>query len=92
MLVILVVVVISGDILSIVVSFAAVKLRLYEKKEEEVMRQNLMKTEKYLKNNDITDFLSLEGVKDYFLLYNREWIVHNLPLIFNKEDFDENAG
>jgi hypothetical protein len=51
------------------------------------MRQNLLKTDKYLKNNDITDFLTLQGVKDYFLLYNCEWIVHNLPRIFDKEDF-----
>jgi hypothetical protein len=33
------------------------------------MRQNLLKTDKYLRNSDITDFLPLEGVKDYFLHY-----------------------
>lgn len=56
------------------------------------MRQNLLKTDKYLRNSDITDFLPLEGVKDYFLHYNSQWIVHNLPKIFDKEDFEENAG
>jgi hypothetical protein len=81
-----------GDVLSIVVSFAAVKLKLYEKREEETMRQNLIKTEKYLKDNDITKFLQLEGVKDYFLLYNKDWIIQNLHKIFEKEDFEENNG
>lgn len=69
-LVLLVTVTVVGDVLSFVVSLVALKMRLYEKKEEEVMRQNLLKTDKYLRNSDITDFLSLEGVKDYFLHYN----------------------
>lgn len=46
------------------------------------MRQNLNKTDKYLKNNDMTDFLELEGVKEYFIMYNKEWIVQNLHRIF----------
>ncbi len=57
-----------------------------------MIRQSLLKTEKYLKNNDITDFLQLQGVKDYFLLYNSDWIVHNMPKIFDKDDFEDNAG
>lgn len=46
------------------------------------MRQNLNKTDKYLKNNDALDFLELESVKEYFVMQNRNWIIQNLHKIF----------
>lgn len=50
------------------------------------MRVNLLKTDKYLRNNTdtIEYYLTLQGVKEFFLDYNAEWIVHNLPNIFSK--------
>lgn len=90
MLVILIVVIAAGDIWSLVLPLVAKKLRLYYKWEEETMKANLGKTEKYLRNNTETleYFLTLDGVKEYFLSYSAEWIVHNLPAIFDKEDFE----
>lgn len=73
--------------MSIIVSFIAVKLKLYDKNEEEVMRQNLVKIDKYLKRDDTAMYLELEGVKDYFLHFNRNWIIKNLGKIFTKQDF-----
>ena len=73
--------------MSMILSFIAVKLKLYDKNEEEVMRQNLAKIDKYLKTDDTAMYLQLEGVKDYFLVYNKDWIVKNLGKIFTKHDF-----
>lgn len=50
---------ISGEILSMLASVLAIKLKLYEKREEETMRQSLVKIEKYLKVNETADYLDL---------------------------------
>lgn len=70
----------------------AVKLKLYEKKEEESMRQSLFKIEKYLKLDDTSQYLDLPAVKDYFLHYNRNWIIFNFNRIFTREDLELNAA
>lgn len=78
------------QILSTVVSFAAVKLKLYERKEREAIRQKLGKVEKYLRVNETGEYLELSAVKDYFMEFNKDWIVANLDRIFSKEDFRQN--
>lgn len=56
-LIILTIVVIVGDVLSVFASFVALKLKLYDQQTEEIVKQSLIKTEKYLKNNDLVEYL-----------------------------------
>lgn len=45
------------EILSVAVSFLAVKFKLYEKKQTDLIRQRLGKTDKYLKVNEYEHYL-----------------------------------
>ena len=78
------------EILSVAVSFLAIKFKLYDRKQNDHIRQKLGKVDKYLKINETDQYLELDAVKDYFMNYNKEWIVHNLHHIFTKEDFKQN--
>lgn len=59
------------EVLSVAVSFLAVKLKLYEKKSNDLIRQKLAKVDKYLKVDSSEDYLELDAVKDYFMHYNK---------------------
>ena len=72
------------EILSTGVSFAAVKLKLYERKSADSIRQELSKINKYLKKTELSEYTSFEAVKDYFMVFNRQWIVDSLDNIFSK--------
>ena len=74
-------------VLSTAVSFAAVKLKLYQRKQNDPIRQQLGKINKYMKVNETSEYLQLDAVKDYFMDFNKEWIINNLHLIFTKQDF-----
>ncbi|MCB0370594.1 MAG: hypothetical protein KDD45_14500 [Bdellovibrionales bacterium] len=56
------------------------------------IRQKLGKVDKYLKVNELSEYLELDAVKDYFMLYKKDWIINNLDKIFTKEDFRKNNG
>ena len=73
------------------VSFAAVKLKLYERKQNDPIRQQLGKINKYMKINETSEYLELDAVKDYFMDFNKDWIIGNLHRIFTKEDFRING-
>lgn len=83
---------ITGELLSFLASITALKLRLYERRDEEVTRSKLSKIDKYLKRHDYHEYLEVEGVKRHFLLFNKNWIIENLHRILTREDFlEENS-
>lgn len=45
------------EVLSVAVSFLAVKLKLYEKKQSDLIRQKLAKVDKYLKVDESEEYL-----------------------------------
>lgn len=54
------------------------------------MRAKLENVEKILKKLDYSEYLSVEGVKNYFLFHRKEWIIKNITRIFDKEDLVDN--
>jgi hypothetical protein len=81
-----------GNILSVIISFLAVKFKFYEKKEEVRMRTKLESIEKLVRKKEYTKYLELNAVKEHFLYNYKDWVIKNIEKIFTKSIFLEDNG
>jgi hypothetical protein len=89
-LVLLFVILLLSRVCDLFISYVFVRSKFYQLQHQK-NRKQLDSVSQFSRKDNYEAYLHLEAVKNHFLMFNKEWIVANLPKILTKRNFHEDG-